>query len=457
MGLLLEGNPLGRNVLFKKAGEMAQKQARGNYPAIPKILDVVKTGLESGVSAGLKAEHEVWRPCSYSREQGAAVNFFGGTALKKNKFGAPKRRVETLGVLGAGLMGAGVAQVSAAKGYKVLLKDVNNAFLGKGEKQIAGDFNKKVKKRRMTPHERDLILSKIVPLSDEAGNGSPTLQTAISSLRQSPRRSDSSIASFRSSKRCSPSTPSSPPTRLRSPSAISLRAANVPQNVIGMHYFSPVPMMPLLEVITHEGTDPDVVSAAVSVGLKQGKTVIVVKDVPGFYVNRSLGPYMVEVMALLQAGVSVDKLEKAMLSYGFPVGPITLLDEVGHDVAMHVQETLQGDLGIRAKGQHGSSRRSCRQRHPGPQERQGFYLYPPQKGKKKAKRQSNPEVANILKKYELADKPELSDEDIQNRMSCRFVNEAAMCLQDGIIDNPCRRRHRCRVRHRIPSLSRRAL
>merc|ERR1712146_75653 len=110
---------------------------------------------------------------------------------------------------------------------------------------------------------------------------------------------------------------------------------------------------------------------------------------------------------------------------------------VGHDVAMHVQETLQGDLGIRASGANTQALVDLVDNGIlGRKNGKGFYLYPPQKGKKKAKRQTNPEVANILKKYELADKPELTDEDIQNRMSCRFVNEAAMCLQDGIIDNP---------------------
>ena len=334
-------------------------------------------------------------------------------------------------------MGAGVAQVSAAKGYKVLLKDVNNAFLGKGEKQIAGDFNKKVKKRRMTPHERDLILSKIVPLSDEAGTWKPHFANCDLVIEAVPEEIGLKHRVIQELEEVLPEHA----VVATNTSAIPIRdiaaGSKRPQNVIGMHYFSPVPMMPLLEVITHEGTDPDVISAAVSVGLKQGKTVIVVKDVPGFYVNRSLGPYMVEVMALLQAGVSVDKLEKAMLSYGFPVGPITLLDEVGHDVAMHVQETLQGDLGIRAKGANTDALVDLVDNGIlGRKNGKGFYLYPPQKGKKKAKRQSNPEVASILKKYELADKPELSDEDIQNRMSCRFVNEAAMCLQDGIIDNP---------------------
>ena len=124
-------------------------------------------------------------------------------------------------------------------------------------------------------------------------------------------------------------------------------AAKRPERVIGMHYFSPVDKMPLLEIITHEGTSKDAAALATSVGLKQGKTVIVVKDVPGFFVNRCLGPFMVEAIALLQDGVPVEKLDKTMKGFGLPVGPITLADEVGIDVAAHVAEFMGDKIGNR--------------------------------------------------------------------------------------------------------------
>ena len=438
MGLLLEGNPVGRNMLFKKAGEMAQKQSRGNYPAIPKILECVQIGLEKGLSAGLKAEHEAFGELAVTSESKALQSiFFGSTALKKNRFGDPKRKVETLGVLGAGLMGAGIAEVSANKGYKVLLKDVKDEFVGKGVKTIRDNFDKKVKKRRMLPFDRDIIMSRVTGLSDEGGMWKPHFANCDLVIEAVPEEIGLKHKVIQELETVLPEHAIVATNTSAIPIRDIAKGSSRPQNIIGMHYFSPVPMMPLLEIITHEGTDEDVTAAAVSVGLKQGKTCIVVKDVPGFYVNRSLGPYMVEVMALLQQGVSVDNLEKAILSYGFPVGPITLLDEVGVDVAMHVQETLSADLGVRCGGADtGALKDLVDADILGRKNGKGFFLYPPAKGKKKSKRQPNPEVQNILKKYMVADAPKLDQEEIQNRLSCRFVNEAAMCLQDGIIDNP---------------------
>merc|ERR1712071_423620 len=116
--------------------------------------------------------------------------------------------------------------------------------------------------------------------------------------------------------------------------------AGRPENIVGLHYFSPVPSMPLLEIIPHEGTSDATTAAAFDVGTKQGKTCIVVKDVPGFYVNRCLGPFLVEVSALVRDGVSLEKLDKTVRDFGMPVGPVTLADEVGIDVASHVANFL---------------------------------------------------------------------------------------------------------------------
>ena len=130
--------------------------------------------------------------------------------------------------------------------------------------------------------------------------------------------------------------------------------AKRPQNIVGMHYFSPVPKMPLLEVIPHEGTAQAVTAAAVDVGIRQGKTVIAVKDVPGFYVNRCLGPFLSESLAVVQQGVDPLKLNKGLTDFGYPVGGITLADEVGIDVATHVCHNLVGEqpkfLGVRMEG-----------------------------------------------------------------------------------------------------------
>jgi len=293
-----------------------------------------------------------------------------------------------------------------------------------------------VKKRRMTKNARDVTMSRIVGLTDQHDwqRHFKKADLVIEAVLEDLNLKHKVISQFEEvvPDDCIIAT---------NTSALPIRdvaaKAKRPENILGMHYFSPVDKMPLLEIIQHEGTSKETASRAVATGLKQGKTVIVVKDVPGFYVNRCLGPYMSEVVALIQAGVPIGQLEKAMKKYGYPVGPITLFDEVGLDVAAHVQETLSGDLGVRIEGGHPQALMDLQQAGIlGRKSGAGFYLYPKTKGKKKAKREENPQVQSILKKYMDKDPQKLDDTTIQQRVAWRFVNEALFCLQDGVIENP---------------------
>jgi enoyl-CoA hydratase/long-chain 3-hydroxyacyl-CoA dehydrogenase len=168
MNKLLEDNPLGRMVIWDQAGKAAMKASGGNYPAIPKILETIKTGVESGSSAGYKAEAKAFGELTQTSESAALQGlFFGTTELKKNRFGKPAKPVKTIGVLGAGLMGAGVAEVSAGKGFNVLLKDLNHAGLSRGMNQIGGNLDKKVKRKRMSKFDRDLTMSRVIGLTED--------------------------------------------------------------------------------------------------------------------------------------------------------------------------------------------------------------------------------------------------------------------------------------------------
>lgn len=206
-----------------------------------------------------------------------------------------------------------------------------------------------------------------------------------------------------------------------------------------MHYFSPVPQMPLLEIITHAGTAPHVAAAAVEVGNKQGKTPIVVRDAPGFYVNRCLGPMSVETYAVIAEGVPLEVLDKAMKDFGFPVGPITLADEVGIDVANHVFTYLSGaDLGVRMTGGDISVlKRMVDAKMLGKKSGKGFFLHETDaKGRpKKGPRVLNPEALAMIKPMVKGD-GKMPVDVMQKRVAYRFVNEAAFCLQDGIIATP---------------------
>ena len=206
-----------------------------------------------------------------------------------------------------------------------------------------------------------------------------------------------------------------------------------------MHYFSPVPLMPLLEIIPHAGTAPEVAAAAMEVGSKQGKTPIFVKDVAGFYVNRCLGPFMSEVTALVSEGVDLELLDKAMKEFGMPVGPITLTDEVGVDISAHVGAFMsKADLGVRMQGGNVDIMpKMVAKGLLGRKSGKGFYLYP-KNAKKGAKKELNPEALSLIKEIVPAGatSSKVSVEDIQMRIMTRFVNETAFSLQDGIIRSP---------------------
>lgn len=209
-----------------------------------------------------------------------------------------------------------------------------------------------------------------------------------------------------------------------------------------MHYFSPVPKMQLLEIIPHEGTSEDVIAAAVAMGLKQGKLPIVCKDVPGFFVNRCLGPYIDETICLILEMDNILKMDKAMKAFGFPVGPLTLADEAGVEVAFHLHENLQADLGVRVGGANKEAMKAILAAGiKGKRFNAGLLSYPSAKKPTglaamnpfatKPQPKPNPVVVDALKPFMKPGK--VSEEDVQQRISARFINETVYCLQDGVI------------------------
>jgi 3-hydroxyacyl-CoA dehydrogenase/enoyl-CoA hydratase/3-hydroxybutyryl-CoA epimerase len=208
------------------------------------------------------------------------------------------------------------------------------------------------------------------------------------------------------------------------PIAEIAKAARRPEAVVGMHYFSPVNKMPLLEVIATPQTAPEVVATAVAVGKRQGKTVILVGDGPGFYVNRILGPYMNEAAWLLAEGAAIEDVDKALTGFGFPVGPITLLDEVGIDVGAKVGAILHAGFGDRMKPPD-ALQALVKSGRLGRKNGKGFYLYAD--GKKQGVDAS---VYDLLGGRERTPVPR---EQIAERLALALVNEAAGALGDGIV------------------------
>jgi enoyl-CoA hydratase/long-chain 3-hydroxyacyl-CoA dehydrogenase len=432
----LENTPYGRDFVFKKAREGVHKQTNGNYPAPNTIIDVVEESMKNGgfcSPAGYAAEARGFAELGMTSESEALRSiFFGQTACKKNPYPKSKSPVKNIAVIGAGLMGAGVAQVSVTNSYGVTLADASEQGLAKGLNQVEKNLSTKVKRRQMTSFERDTIMSNVAGVIAGSDRAQAELSRADLVVEAVFENIDLKHKIIRELEAVLPAHAIVASNTSAIPIAKLAAASKRPENFIGMHYFSPVDKMPLLEIITHAGTSDETVSKAFEVGLKQGKTPIVVKDVPGFFVNRCLGPYIDEAMALLQSGADVNGINKAMVQYGFPVGPMSLADEVGIDVAASVPKNLAGDLGVRVGAADLQMLDDIVATNSlGRKTGKGMFLYGGPKGPKEV----NPEVLEIIANYNTG-AGNISDDEIQNRMVARFLNEAAYCLQDEIIATP---------------------
>lgn len=432
---LLEDNSIGQNVIWNQINKMVQKNTNGNYPSPFAIIDCVKNGLANSTgNAKYKYEREQFVKLAATPESEALIGIFDGmTSMKKHSYGDDAALpVTTVTILGAGLMGAGIAQVSAEKGYSVLLKDRNDEAIGRGVSYMQDNWNKKVQRKSMTPYQCNLNSSRVIGLTDEnpvvnkhLGKTDLIIEAVFESL-DLKRQIVADMEAVCSEKTIFATNTSAIPIR-----DIAAQAKR-PENIIGMHYFSPVPSMPLLEIIPHEGTSDTTIATAFEVGAKQGKTCIVVKDVPGFYVNRCLGPYLVEVSALVKDGVPLETLDKAVTNFGMPVGPITLADEVGIDVSSHVASFLsKADLGVRMEGGDVSLMKNMMEKGwLGKKSGQGFYTYGKKKGSKKT---INAEVQAYVKSFVTRDLG-LKEQEIQDRIVSRYVDLVKLCFENTFSD-----------------------
>jgi 3-hydroxyacyl-CoA dehydrogenase/enoyl-CoA hydratase/3-hydroxybutyryl-CoA epimerase len=429
--LALESSPIGRGFLFKKARQETRKKTHGHYPATERIIDLLECYGSKGFAAAAELEAKSFGELVVSETAHRLIEiFFATTALKKDTgtddAGVKPRKFERVEMLGGGLMGGGIAYVTINAGIPVRLKDKDDAGAGRGLAYVKGILDGRVKKRQLSREERDQTFARLTATTDYSGmkNADVVIEAVFEDLALKQRILKDVEEKTHDKCIFASNTSSIPITQI---AALSKR----PENVVGMHYFSPVHKMPLLEVIRTDKTAPEVVATAVALGKKQGKTVIVVKDGVGFYTSRILGPLMNEAAHVLAEGVPVEAIDDAMVDWGWPVGPIQLLDEVGIDVAAHVGKIVHDAFGDRLVPP-GTMDSLVKDDRKGRKNSKGFYRYD-KDALKGGKRQVDPTVYKALG---IEPKSRLPAEEIQMRCSLQFVNEALLCYGEGLLRSP---------------------
>ena len=423
---LLEDNPIGRSIVFKKAREGVLAKTHGHYPAPLAALAAVRAGYEKGSEAAYRDEARAFGEMTMSDVSKQLIFLFFATTELKRDAGVSSPAPEpvpitTLGIIGAGFMGAGVASVAVQQGTPVRLKDTDTARVGNGVAAVSKVLKERLEKKQITRLQYEDQLTLVGGTISYAGFGRANLVIEAVfediALKHRVLREAEPVLHADAIYASNTST---------IPIATIAEVAVRPNRVLGMHFFSPVHKMPLLEVIVTPSTDRDAVVTAVAYGKRLGKTVIVVNDAPGFYTTRTLSAYMNEAGRLLDEGATIEAIDTALLDFGFPGGPITLLDEVGIDVGGKVGLVLSEAFGARMAPSE-SLRRVVESGRTGRKGKQGFYLYD-EEGRKAAVDAS---VYQLLPHG--PQRRGIDAAEICQRCVLAMVNEAARCLEEGVL------------------------
>ncbi|MCL4154474.1 UNVERIFIED_CONTAM: hypothetical protein GTU68_039272 [Idotea baltica] len=408
---------------------MALSKTKGNYPAIPKIIDCVEKGMEYGFEAGINAELHHFETLLRSPQSEQLRNiFFAMTEMKKNPMQDKVVATPQIAVLGAGLMGAGIVEVSMKHSNDIILKDIKQETLSSAKKGIYKAIDKKVKRKSIKAFDAELELNKVHAQLDyeDFDKVDIVIEAVFEDLGLKQRILEEVESNTHD--RCIFAT---------NTSALPIKQiaakAKRPELVVGMHYFSPVPKMPLLEIIKTEKTADWVTATALDIGIKQGKTCIVVNDGPGFYTTRILTPLLNEALLLLEDGASIEAIDEAAMKMGFPVGPVLLMDEVGIDVGAHI---MKGELTefFKSRGEFRYSDGLLKMYdagYHGRKNKKGFYVYD-----KAGKRKKGAVNDSAYSYFGGPERIKMNETDMKNRLTMVMANEAVQCLHEGIISSP---------------------
>lgn len=428
---LLESTPIGRGLMFGMAEKLLKRKVPDDMPAPMEALGAIRVGLSHGMEAGLQREREaIGRLATTTACRNLVTLFFlimNARKADQEEAVEPKSAIRKVGVVGAGTMGAGIAQLAAIKGFEVVVQEINDAALAAGVKKIEDLFNKAVERRVLSKQEASQKLAAIGKTTKWEGfeTADLVIEAALEDLDK--KREVFRLLDQRTR-----------PDAILATNTSSLLVRQIaeglqyPERVGGLHFFNPVHKMPLVEVVRAPKTAETVLQNLTQWAAAVGKTPVVVGDSPGFVVNRILMPYLNEAGMLLAEGLSVEQVDRAMMRFGMPMGPLELLDTVGLDVAAHIARAIGPAFGERLKP-HPALQKMCEFGWLGQKSGKGFYIY---RGKKK---KVNKLALARLTDDRRAEERTLPDSvsadrlrEARERMVCLMVNEAAACLAEGL-------------------------
>ncbi|KAA3609539.1 MAG: hypothetical protein DWQ01_09415 [Planctomycetota bacterium] len=428
-GWLIDRNPLAASLIASQARKQTLAKTHGLYPAPLRAIDLVVQAPRTSMKQAAVKEAKAIAELATSSVCKNLITIFKGSEeakkLSKLADGSSPVKTERGAVIGAGVMGAAIAGVMAEKGVAVRLADLSEEALDRAVHEHRASVNKKRKRRRMKPHEADAALDRLDPSPGLIGFGrSQIVVEAVAEVLDVKRKLFGEVAE-QVSKDCILATN----TSSLSVDAIAETLPH-PERVCGMHFFNPVRRMPLVEIIKGEHTSDQVVAQVAALALRMGKTPVVVKDVAGFLVNRILGPYLDEAIRLFQGGADPVHVDKLMVNFGMPMGPFTLLDEIGLDIAAHAGQSLFEAYGERMTPSDGIGT-MVKPERLGKKTGRGFYDHPKGKGKK-----AKPEICSDLAQFQSGTfAKSLNDQQIIDRLVLAMVNEGARCMEENVVDS----------------------
>ncbi len=418
-------------MVFETAKGFVAGQTKGQYPAPVEAIKTMQKAANFGRNKALEVEAKGFAKLAKTTESQALIGLFNNDQLLKKKakeYDAIATPTNKAAVLGAGIMGGGIAFVSALKGTPILMKDIAEAGIELGLTEANKLLSKRVERKKMKPLAMGEALNRIRPTLSYAEFGD--VDVVVEAVVENPKVKGIVLAEVESHVSENAIVASNTSTI-----SIDFLAKSVkrPENFLGMHFFNPVHMMPLVEIIRGEKTSEKAVATTVAYAKKMGKTPIVVNDCPGFLVNRVLFPYFGGFAALLRDGADFRQVDKVMEKFGFPMGPAYLMDVVGIDTGKHANEVMAEGFPERMKADFTSAMDVLYDNeYYGQKNKKGFYKYEEDK-KGKPKKVFDEAILELLGPV-LGEAREFDAEEIIARCMIPMCNEVVRCLEEGIVD-----------------------